>query len=134
MRVHLPLCRPALTIVAVLAVSAVLACTSDDPYAVAPPPAGAGGNTVQALASLAFSPATLTVGVGETVTFAFGSVAHNVYFDKVAGAPADITGSNANVNTTRAFSTAGRYTYTCHIHPEMHGTVVVAASNTSAGY
>jgi len=134
MRVHLPLCRPALTIVAVLAVSAVFACSSDDPYVVTPPPAGAGGNTVQALPSIAFSPATLTVGVGETVTFAFGGVAHNVYFDKVAGAPADITGSNANVSTTRVFGAAGRYTYTCHIHPEMHGTVVVAASSTSAGY
>jgi plastocyanin len=132
MRVPRSLCRPALAIVAVLAGSA---CTSDGGgYATTPPPPGSGGNTVQALASLAFSPATVTVGVGETVTFAFGGVAHNVYFDKIAGAPADITGSNANVSTTRVFSTAGRYTYTCHIHPEMHGTIVVAASNTSAGY
>ena len=42
-----------------------------------PPPA----NTVNASPSLAFSPTTLTVNAGDIVTFAFGSVAHNVAFD-----------------------------------------------------
>ena len=88
----------------------------------APPPAG---NTVAATPSLAFTPATLTVNVGDVVTFAFGSVAHNVFFTQQAGAPTDIGGSNANVSVTRTFATAGTYAYTCHIHPSMQATVVV---------
>jgi plastocyanin len=54
-------------------------------------------------------------------------VAHNVFFDAATGAPADIGGTNANVAVTRAFSTAGIYRYSCHIHPGMAGTIVVAA-------
>lgn len=87
-----------------------------------PPPAG---NTIAATPSLSFSPATLDVNAGDAVTFAFGSVAHNAFFTPQAGAPADITGNNVNVSITRTFATAGTYTYTCHIHPSMLGTVVV---------
>jgi plastocyanin len=74
---------------------------------------------------LSFSPTTLTVNAGETVTFAFQSVAHNVFFDPAAGAPANIDGANANTSATRVFATPGRYHYTCHIHPQMEGSVVV---------
>jgi plastocyanin len=80
---------------------------------------------INATASLTFNPATLTTQVGHAVTFGFGSVAHNVFFDAATGVPADITGSNANISITRTFNTAGTFTYTCHIHPQMHGTVVV---------
>lgn len=89
------------------------------------PPTGSGGNTVAATPSLAFSPATITVHPGEAVTFAFGSVAHNVFFDAQAGAPANIEGSNSGVSIERTFAAAGTFPYTCHIHPSMHGTVVV---------
>jgi plastocyanin len=89
----------------------------------APPPSS--GNTIDATPSLAFSPATITVNAGDVVTFAFGSVAHNVFFDPVAGAPANIEGNNANVSIPRTFTMAGTFPFTCHIHPTMHGTVVV---------
>ena len=81
--------------------------------------------TIAATPSLTFGPASLTIAAGETVTFAFGSVAHNVFFDAAAGAPADIDGVNANVSVRRSFATPGTYRYTCHIHPSMQGTVVV---------
>jgi plastocyanin len=87
----------------------------------APPPA----NTVAATPSLTFTPGSITVHPGDAVTFAFGSVGHNVFFAAQAGAPTDIDGSNANVSIPRTFATAGTYQYTCHIHPSMHGTVVV---------
>jgi plastocyanin len=90
----------------------------------APPPASS-GNTVSATPSLAFSPATITVNAGDVVTFAFGAVAHNVFFDPGTGVPANIEGNNANVSVPRTFTMAGTFTYTCHIHPNMHGTVVV---------
>ena len=87
-----------------------------------PPP---GNNSVAATSSLTFTPSTLTISAGEAVSFNFGAVAHNVFFDSQAGVPANIEGSNANISVSRTFSTAGTYQYTCHIHPFMHGTVVV---------
>jgi plastocyanin len=73
------------------------------------------------------------VEAGDEVTFAFGSVAHNVFFDAGTGAPADIAGTNAGVSVTRVFPTAGVFHFTCHIHPSMTGTVTVQAPHTSAG-
>jgi len=83
------------------------------------------GRTITASPSLTFGPSSLTVAAGQTVSFVFGSVAHNVFFDAANGAPADIEGSNANVTIMRTLATPGTYHYTCHIHPFMQGTIVV---------
>ena len=90
-----------------------------------PPPPATDPRTITASASLTFAPSTLTVSAGDTVTFAFQSVAHNVFFDAQTGTPANIDGSNTNSSVTRVFTTSGTYHYTCHIHPFMEGTVVV---------
>jgi len=96
----------------------------------APPPTS--GAIVNATPQIAFSPAALSVTQGGTVTFAFGAVGHNVYFDNdPAGAPQNIPGVNSNTNVDRVFGTAGVYTFTCHIHPEMHGTITVVAPDTA---
>lgn len=111
------------TLALLCGVLAAYGCGSDGGGDVtAPPPAG---NTVAATPSLTFTPPTLTVNAGDVVTFAFGSVAHNVFFAAKGGVPTDIQGSNANVSVQRTFATAGTFEYTCHIHPSMHGTVVV---------
>jgi plastocyanin len=89
------------------------------------PITGGDGHTISATPSLSFGPSSLTVSAGDVVTFAFGSVAHNVFFDQQAGAPANIDGLNANVSVQRTFTMPGTYHYTCHIHPSMTGTVVV---------
>src|SRR5947207_10682509 len=123
------LTRKTRLVLATLAGALMAACGSNG-YGTAappppPPPPPPPGNTVAATPSLTFTPATLTVNIGDAVTFAFGSVPHNVFFTQQAGAPADIAGSNANVSVTRTFATAGTYAYTCHIHPSMHGTIEV---------
>ena len=90
----------------------------------APPPVS--GTTVNATPSIAFTPATLTVDAGQAVTFAFGSVGHNVTFDtQAAGTPADIPGINSGVAVDRTFTTSGTYRYHCTIHPGMAGSIVV---------
>ena len=87
-----------------------------------PPPAG----TVDATPSERFTPNSITINTGETVTFAFSSLGHNVTFDgRVAATPADIPGINTNVSIARVFNTAGTYNYHCTIHPNMTGSVVV---------
>jgi plastocyanin len=97
--------------------------------------------TVNATPSIAFTPSKVTLTVGGTVTFAFGGVGHNVFFDNdPAGAPANIGGVNANASVQRTFAVAGVYNYNCHIHPGMRGTVVVGAAtdttteSDSSGY
>ena len=91
-----------------------------------PPPPPPGGTTVNATPSIAFTPATLTVDAGQAVTFAFGSVGHNVTFDaQAAGTPADIPGINSGVAVDRTFTTSGTYRYHCTIHPGMAGSIVV---------
>jgi plastocyanin len=109
-----------LSLATLFAVLAAGGCSSDSNAPDTP-----SGNTVTATPSQTFTPGTLSVSAGETVTFIFGSLAHNVFFDVHAGAPADIPGNNANKSVDRAFASAGTYTYTCHIHPQMHGTIIV---------
>src|SRR5207249_11352415 len=90
-----------------------MACGGDGYGTTAPPPPP---STVAATPSLTFTPRTLPVNVGETVTFAFGSVPHNVFCTQQAGAPSDIARNNATVSLPRTFGTSGRAAYTCRIH------------------
>lgn len=82
--------------------------------------------TVQATPAERFTPGTVELTAGGTVTFAFGSLAHNVFFDNApAGAPENIEAATINRSVTRTFPTAGRYVYNCHLHPGMTGTINV---------
>ena len=95
--------------------------------------------TVNATPGISFAPSPLNVAAGGTVTFAFGSVGHNVFFHATPGAPADIPGTNANASVTRTFPTTGTYVYDCHLHPGMTGTIVVGSATAppdtgSGGY
>ena len=119
------------SIIGPLAVIAIVSGCSSSTYSSAPstrpdstPPVSVA--RVDATPSIAFTPANISLTTGGTVTFAFGSVPHNVFFDNdPAGAPAAIDGVNANVSVQRTFPVAGVYNYYCHIHPGMRGTIVV---------
>ena len=89
-----------------------------------PNPTTPGTNEIIATTSNTFTPATLTVARGTTVTFTFQGTQHNVNFASVAGAPAGI-GTTSNSGVTCLFSTAGTFGYDCSLHSGMRGTVVV---------
>lgn len=77
---------------------------------------------VDATLSNTFSPATVFVTVGGTVTWTFATL-HNVTFDG-AGAPANVPNTGAG-SVSRTFPTAGTYAYQCTLHPGMSGSVRV---------
>lgn len=71
-----------------------------------------------------FSPTTVNLLRGGTVTWSFGSVAHDVVFQGAAGAPADIP-VTTSAQVSRTFNTAGSFPYACTLHAGMNGTVRV---------
>ena len=91
--------------------------------------AHAASGTTVTIADFSFTPATITIHVGDTVTWTnHGPSAHTA------------TANNGSFNTgvlqkgqsaSHTFTTAGTVTYICSIHPFMHGTVVVLANTTS---
>src|SRR3990172_9555396 len=86
------------------------------------------GNRVQATAALQYTPSSISISAGESVTWVFGGVGHTVTFDAVTGVPASIDGANSNTSISRTFATAGVYAYHCTIHPTMTGSVLVGVT------
>ena len=87
--------------------------------------------------NIAWSPATVSIAVGDTVTWqhADGSAKHNVKFDDGSfEQPAEsepTTGPGWAAGVSRTFSAAGDFGYICEVHPNMTGRVVVAAAGTT---
>jgi plastocyanin len=90
-----------------------------------------------------YSPATITVTAGTTVTWTnTGGAIHSVTsdsgaFDSSPTCPA--TCINPGASYSHVFATAGTFAYHCRVHSNMHGTVIVQAAagttttTTSAG-
>jgi plastocyanin len=91
--------------------------------------AQAASDATVTIADFDFTPASITIHVGDTVTWTnHGPSAHTA------------TANDGSFNTgvlqkgqsaSHTFTTAGTFTYICEIHPFMHGTVVVLANTTS---
>ena len=89
----------------------------------------AGGDpngTIQAVAVIdnGFSPATLTIAPGTTVSWSWaGFNPHDVRFTPASGIP------NSDVQTVGSFqalfTTPGTYPYNCSLHISMTGTIIV---------
>jgi hypothetical protein len=79
-----------------------------------------------------FSPATITVNVGESVTWVnAGEEPHNAVGDSFSTSL--LTPGKSG---SKSFSTAGTFSYVCTVHPQMKGTVKVvgaAATTPSTG-
>ena len=86
-------------------------------------PATAADGTVT-IASLAFDPGTVTVDVGDSVTWSNqDQIAHTA-----SGGSFDTGVIGASGQATVTFDAAGTFAYVCAIHPEMQGTVIVEAA------
>lgn len=77
----------------------------------------------------AFNPGSVSINAGETVTWNFKEANHNV---KGAGG---ISGNNdfGTGTYTKQFDAAGSFSYVCEAHPDMKGTVTVAAAAAPQG-
>jgi plastocyanin len=112
--------------VAVLVV-ALAACGGDDDATESGGGSGNGdggrapaANTV-VLKGIEFRPSELTVSAGDTVTWEWddGNIVHDVRFD---GFKSKLQNKG---RYEHAFDTAGTYDYTCSVHPQMDGTIIV---------
>jgi plastocyanin len=89
-------------------------------------PVPSGSPHAIAIKNFVFSPATLTVKTGTTVTWTNDdSAPHTVVSD--AGSPVPFTSPElvTGVSFMQTFSQAGIYTFHCSIQPSRKGTVVV---------
>ena len=91
--------------------------------------ASASGPSV-VVADYSFKPNTITISVGETVTWTnAGPDSHTVTAD---GGSFDSGGLGVNDSFANVFDTAGTFEYHCAFHPtRMHGTVVVLGAGVS---
>jgi plastocyanin len=116
-----PVARLVLVALAGLLALALSACgsgrASEAPQAAAN---NDGGPTVT-IKDLAYTPATLTVGMGATVTWVWrdGAIAHDVKGD---GFRSKVT---AEGTFSHRFTRPGTYEYVCTLHPNMTGTIEV---------
>lgn len=82
------------------------------------------------IASFAFSPATVTISVGDSVTWTNqDGTGHTA----TASGTFDSGNLGSGASYTATFSTAGTYDYVCSIHPSMTGRVVVQAAGAGGG-
>jgi plastocyanin len=86
-------------------------------------PVPAGNETKVEISGFAFSPASVTVKVGDTVTWTNqDSASHTVALDDKSASSSSLA-KGASFSFT--FNTAGTFTYHCGFHSSMTGTVVV---------
>jgi plastocyanin len=104
-----------------LLVLALGACGSDTPSNAAPAAAGNAGGPTVTIRDLAYTPETLTVKAGATVTWVFkdGAIAHDVKGD---GFRSKVM---AEGTFSYRFTQPGTYDYLCTLHPNMTGVIEV---------
>jgi hypothetical protein len=81
--------------------------------------------------NFAFSPASVTVNVGDTVTWTNRDNApHNATADDGSFSTPNI---NDGQSASHRFTQPGTFSYICTIHPNMHGTIRVVSSSSGGG-
>jgi plastocyanin len=92
-----------------------------------------GGVTVTT-PNLTFTPATVTIAAGGTVTWQFSGNTHNVTFTGGTPPGGNIPDQPAGSSQSRTFPTTGSYGYLCTRHNGMTGTVVVTGGGATPTY
>jgi len=110
------------------------AATPAPPVVTTPSPAGVAHKSASQSVNMGdffFSPASVTISVGDTVTWHnSGQAPHTA----TANDGSFDTGTiNAGGSGSHTFSTAGTFSYICTIHPNMKGTVRVLSSSGGGG-
>ena len=83
------------------------------------------------ISSFAFSPQSVTVSVGDTVTWTNSdTVTHTATADDASWDTGNIAGGGGTGAVV--FTKAGTFLYHCRIHSQMTGTVIVAAAGETA--
>jgi Copper binding proteins, plastocyanin/azurin family len=83
------------------------------------------------MGDLFFSPTSVTIAVGDTVTWRnTGQAPHNATADDGSFKTQTIENGQSASHT---FTQAGTFSYICTIHPNMKGTVRVLASSSGGG-
>jgi plastocyanin len=91
--------------------------------------ARAAGDPAVGIADFHFTPATLTIHVGDTVTWTnSGPSSHTATARDGSFNTGQLSRGHSASHT---FTAPGTYAYFCSIHPFMHGTVTVLAATTS---
>jgi plastocyanin len=108
-----------------LAALVAAGCFSDKPAPLEPGAPTTNAVTASSTANT-FTPQTVNVLEGGTVTWTFGTRPHNVTFVQSAGAPQTIP-TTTNNSIARTFTAPGTYAYACTLHAGMVGTVNVIA-------
>jgi len=75
-----------------------------------------------------FTPATMTVNVGSTVRwYSKDEYPHNIEFTDKAFSASTYLLVPSQPTFSQRFNQAGTYHYSCTIHPDMQGTIIVEA-------
>ena len=100
---------------------ALSACGSGKAAEAPPAPADNNGGPTVTIKDLAYTPQTLTVAAGDTVTWVWndGAIAHDVKGD---GFRSKVM---AEGTFSHRFDQPGSYKYLCTLHPNMTGTIEV---------
>jgi plastocyanin len=127
----LPSRYPMVAATVLMVVGAISGCShssSPSPATATPAPASGGsaaapGGSMVEINNFAFTPATLTVSAGTSVSWKFDdSTDHTVTADDNSFTSAAMGGGKTYMHT---FDTKGTLTYHCSIHPFMKGSVEV---------
>ncbi len=91
-------------------------------------PAASGADRDVGIADFAYGPATVTIRVGDTVTWTNRDPVEHTATATNGSFDTGLLGTDASASIR--FTRAGTYAYLCTPHPDMRGTVVVRARSS----